>query len=237
MNVGTGELANHLDLNIESVYLLSMPEKDYSPMFDYKGLPDRLIAPYDRLVLAVTDIHLIADMFFTLFYSKPERHDLLRKTSGIFFVSLYGILADTFITHAFRLMEHEYTGSKRNLNLESLITLLKEDSNDSLAKECSCILTELRKQGQKLKKIRHKKISHLDQDAAFKPEKYLLPESFNSDMKTFLDGISNLMNLISSHYCGSSAYFTPCSYQGTDSLLDFLEMGLERYNEKFNLNV
>jgi hypothetical protein len=145
-------------------------------------------------------------------YSSQERIDLFNDAAGTFFGILQDILLrDTLLALA-RLIDRAETGTKQNLTLQRLPSLL--NNHVELQAAVAADVDSAKSVCKAAVGWRNRRIAHRDLDVALSEEKAPLPEIPFDDINDALATIAKLLNRLEAHF-----------NNGATVMYDWLEMG------------
>jgi hypothetical protein len=171
---------------------------------------------------------LVTWTLYRQLYSSQERITLFNDVAGTFFGVLQDILLrDTLLALA-RLVDREETGTKQNLTLQRLPSLLC--CHPQLQAAVAADVASAKSVCEAAVDWRNRRIAHRDLDVALSEEKVPLPEIPFDEINGALTTIAKLLNRLEAHFNkGATVMYEwlEMGGGGVESLVFFLQRGLE----------
>lgn len=168
--------------------------------------------------------------YVELFGTNPSRIEVLDRAAGRFFIVVEITLWEDTLLHIARLTDSSETGSKKNLTIQKLPSLIREDG---FKKELSKLNDVAVKKADFCKDWRNRYIAHRDLELAMQKGVILLKSASRSQVQEVLDSLSNVLNALSDHYLINPTEFNDRGEPGDAvSLLEILYDGLQAEDER-----
>lgn len=171
----------------------------------------------------ITSAHEDFELYKKLFYNSPEIKTLLNNTAHNFFYKLEEILADRCIINISKLTDPYEQGNHKNLSMDLLRVIGIKESWPFLNK-IEESLTQINEIAETIRAHRNKSMSHNDIETLERPWT-LEPITIKSLDKAYTE-IGNLMNMYYLETEGCTFDWYPKSPANVDSLLFYLNKGL-----------
>lgn len=163
--------------------------------------------------------------YVELFGTTPSRIDLMNQVSGLFFRVVQDSLWEDSILHIARLTDPPKSVGKKNLTIRQLPDLIEETT---LKERLSELIDLAVKKAEFSRDWRNRHIAHKDLDLALSNGAQPLKPASRAKVKEALSSISDVLNVLSTHYMDSTTLFERISGSGgAVSLLHVLENGLQ----------
>lgn len=149
---------------------------------------------FDQLREESIQLHFRWLIYRQLFASSPEDIDLLNERGSSVFFLLQHLLLDNIALSFSKLTDPHEQRNNKNLSIKTLIQVLKEDSNDSLANEIQERLKMLNDQCESFRTLRNKRIAHADFSHALRVAEEPLPGISRTQIEQALESLRDILN-------------------------------------------
>jgi hypothetical protein len=187
-------------------------------------LPEKIREPFVWLCQDLVGLQTKWD-FFEHLYDSQENAALLSELALASFNVIRGALVTDFVMGISRLTDPPQSGRapvQDNLTLSALV-LMCADVPEAAEWQLQC--DNLKTIAEPMRRQRNKRLAHRDLNTAINPKESPLPGVSKADIKRFLQGATDLMNMILQHFDDAELYFHGPTHGGAESLLFWLNLG------------
>lgn len=181
-------------------------------------------------------LHVKWREYVRLFGVDEARIELLNKTAPGFFRLVEDSLFEDVVLHIARLTDPERVGSsggRATLTVQRLPKLVAE----AIRPEVGAKLTLALEVTAFARDWRNRHVAHLDLHLALDQGAEPLAHASRQSVRTGLDSITDLLNIVETHYRGGPVEYAAVGYEGdADSLVYFLKKGLEAQAAELELD-
>ena len=169
---------------------------------------------------------------FSILYGTSEDHiEVMNKTASHFFGTIQEGLLESIIIQISRLMECPGTGKRKNLSIRQFPKMIQ---NSTLKEKVEKLICSTEKVVEPCEKWRNKRYAHRDKNTVLHPETNPLPQLLQQNIREAIDAITNILDVIRSHYHGKPiCTVTPPDSRGAESLLDILGKHIKTQDDTF----
>ena len=188
----------------------------------------KLYSQYNKLWNEIAWINLKWNEYVCLFGEKRERIELLNEAAGQFFRITQDALWNDVILHICRLTDPPKSCGKSNLTICSLPDLI---SKKSLKTEVSSKIEEVKEKTNFCRDWRNRALAHKDLRLALEDGAEPLQMASREKVKEALEGIADVMDIVSANLMDSTSWFGYPQANGTE-LLYILHDGLKAKHDR-----
>lgn len=167
------------------------------------------------------------DQYKKLFLQNEKRLDLLNNTAPSFFINIERMFWNDMIISVARLMDPYEQGKNKNLSLEILIKIAKEN-NWSFESQISNLIEKAREKSKSVISHRMKQVAHRDLPTAMR--EITVNQVRINEIEEALSFAEQALNVVYSNLTNSTLNWSLISGTDVDALIDYLKMG-EIYKE------
>ena len=172
----------------------------------------------------VTELHEEWKTLIALFGSGDQTVQLLNKTAGALFETVYRTLMRDILLGVARLTDPLQTAGQDNLVLERLTLLPEVCADPSIRASVAAKLVDVKNKAKSFREYRHKYLAHLDLPTSLAPTGDVLPGIKREDVDGVLEEIATLFNMVDGPLRGRHVMFKDVAvHGGTPHLLRALE--------------
>jgi hypothetical protein len=173
--------------------------------------------------------------YVALFGTKPSRVTLLNEAAPVFFRLIQDSLWEGTLLHITRLTDPPKSFDKHkrlnrfNLTIRALAPMI---SDRKAAQKVSKLTQEAVDTANFCRDWRNRRIAHRDRNLALSTCAETLKSASRNKVKVSLDSITEVLNVVSLHYMGSTNFFDVDHSGGAVSLLHLLDDGVKAVAER-----
>jgi HEPN superfamily AbiU2-like protein len=205
-------------------------------MASNKVMPAHLQKLWDALRPEVLLLHERWLIYRQLFADSQHRVDLLNDSASTFFLVVEDVLFESIQLGFARLGDPAQSGTGRNLTLESLLNEVKKRPQDAaLLAKLTVLLHKYRTECSKLKRIRNKKLAHLDRQTILGRKRLTNPS--RNEIEHALTTLRDFVNSFDLYFgIPEMAYEKMILRDDGNALVHVLKQGL-RYRDLLKMRI